>query len=65
VKLLTRDSQCLKGLPTVAVDRFLELVASYDVPKGMEPLISDAVASCMMYTRIHSICTVNSFRLDI
>jgi hypothetical protein len=33
-KLLTRESQCLKGLPTVAVDRFLELVGLYEVPKG-------------------------------
>jgi hypothetical protein len=33
-KLLTSESECLKGLPTAAVDRFLELVGMYEVPRG-------------------------------
>ena len=33
-KLLTSESECLKGLPTAAVDRFLELVGLFEVPKG-------------------------------
>jgi hypothetical protein len=33
-KLLTKESACLKGVPTTAVDRFLELVAHHEVPPG-------------------------------
>jgi hypothetical protein len=33
-KLLTHESECLQGVPSQAVDRFLELVALYDIPEG-------------------------------
>jgi hypothetical protein len=33
-KLLTRESACLQGVPSQAVDRFFELVAFYNVSEG-------------------------------
>jgi hypothetical protein len=34
VKLLKKSSPCFKGVPTIAVDRFLQLVSMYDITKG-------------------------------
>jgi hypothetical protein len=33
-KLLKRSSPCFKGVPSIAVDRFLELVSMYDITEG-------------------------------
>jgi hypothetical protein len=34
VKLLRKASPCFKGVPSIAVDRFLQLVSMYDITKG-------------------------------
>jgi hypothetical protein len=33
-KLLTKDSRCFNGVPSRAVDLFIQLVEMYDVPEG-------------------------------
>jgi hypothetical protein len=51
--LLTRESACLLGVPSHTVDRFLELMAMYDIPEGKR---SSMRSLCMIWLMqaIHS-----------